>query len=206
MNHRVRLVAAVLGLLGASMSLAAQQRVLGGAGGGGWLDAPPANWNTPGMRVPRAMSAMIRPEVYNACLGHIRRAVSAVDRLIDVQGWTLIGTREARGPVTVETATLGLDDTCRPLAVQAFVFIGTQLAGTLMPTPVEGDSDGSLIRTSILASGEIVAEFARYQPGDIVSRPHASSVVRYRIDRTDTGPLLVPGSATTTERSDSTTK
>ncbi len=86
---------------------------------------------------------------------------------------------------------------CRPVTYNLFVFVGGRFAGSLSPTPMSSRLDGSssVVR---LPLPTITAEFARYTSSDTPCCPSSRVTVRYRIDRSDSGPLVVPTEIRTT--------
>lgn len=205
-----RLRAIILGLvlIGGSLALSAgapggvvpQDRVLGLAGGR-WLDtAETPRWNTPAMRVPRVTTSALTPDMRDRCGEQIRPAVDAHDRLLGTQGWMLVGARQQFGEAVVVTAALDFDGMCRPLSFQAFVFLGPDFAGTLMPAGVDARTDGYPTRITLASRDEVIVEYARYAESDPLCCPSAVSIVVFTIRRTGQGAVAEPGQVTTTRR------
>ena len=166
--------------------------------GAGWLDLPLTNWNQPGGQVPRAPVAQepqheTRAELIRRCRLTPPRSTAA-ERAIDAAGWIPFrnfNRQLVRRGVEIIDGMTEADGMCRPAEYNLFVFVDGRFAGTLSPTLMTSRDDG--------ASGEarfesraIVAEFYRYTADDPLCCPSSRVAVRYRIDRTSRGPVVVP--------------
>ncbi len=85
----------------------------------------------------------------------------------------------------------GADGMCRPTQYNVFVFVAGRFAGTLSPALMTSREDGSSGAVRLAPPG-ITVEFARYAPRDPLCCPSARATVRFRIDRTAAGALVVP--------------
>jgi hypothetical protein len=85
----------------------------------------------------------------------------------------------------------GADGMCRPATYNLFVFVGGRFAGVLSPTPMTSrlDSSSGVVRMPLPL---VTTEFARYASTDPLCCPSSRVTVRYRIDRTAAGPVVVP--------------
>jgi hypothetical protein len=83
---------------------------------------------------------------------------------------------------------------CRPVSYNAFVFVGNKFAGTLSPAPMMSRTDGASGPVQVEPPA-INVEFSRYTSADPLCCPSSRMTVRYRIDRTAAGPVVVPVSA-----------
>ena len=78
-----------------------------------------------------------------------------------------------------------------------FVFVGGTFAGVLSPATMTSrlDASSGVVR---LPLPNITAEFARYTATDPLCCPSSRVTVRYRIDRTAAGPVVLPVEIKTT--------
>ena len=81
-----------------------------------------------------------------------------------------------------------------------YVFVGGRYAGALSPQVMTPGTDASAGAVRFTDDG-ITVEFARYKPGDSTCCPTSRVAVRYRIDRSDVGPVVVPVDVRTTRSS-----
>ena len=91
----------------------------------------------------------------------------------------------------------GSDGMCRPTQYNVFVFVDGRFAGTLSPVLMDSRFDGSSGAVR-LPLPNVTAEFARYTPNDPMCCPSSRVTVRYRIDRTPSGAVVVPVDVRTT--------
>ena len=93
--------------------------------------------------------------------------------------------------VEIIAGVSALDSKCAPVDYNLFVFVGGRYAGALSPRPMVPGTDAAagVVR---FADDGITAEFARYKPGDATCCPSSRVSVRYRIDRSADGPIVVP--------------
>jgi hypothetical protein len=155
-----------------------------------WLDRPLEGWNWAGMPIPNVPTDYFLNEEF--CGRSARPLQTAEDAQVAAQGWTLWGPFEGGWGMTIVRGTAGFDGMCRPTGFQTFVFVDGVFAGTISPVPMDSRATGAgdLGR---LFSPELSANFVRYAESDPLccpSRPGA--FVSYRIDRTESGPVLVP--------------
>lgn len=128
------------------------------------------------------------------------------EQAVDTAGWIPfwnVDQQLVREEVEIVGGMRGADAACQPAAYNVFVFVGDQFAGTLSPTEMTTKADSAsgvvrmplpLINTKFIIS----AEFARYQNADALCCPSSRVAVRYRIDRTAAGPVVVPVELRTT--------
>jgi hypothetical protein len=150
---------------------------------GGWLDAPPTQWNHAGAAIP----APPAPEPYNlgVCNRDLRGPAGPDEAQVAAAGWRLEGywpTARA-GDLALVTATAGYDGMCRPWGFQVFAFAGGRFAGTISPEPMNSREDGVLFGTPTLAAdGRVTAQFTRYKPTDPLCCPTGGrTAVAYRL-------------------------
>lgn len=165
------------------------------AGGGAWLDAPPAGWNGPGAALPRAPS--IDAGVDPRCKEQARPPSGAEDRAVIAAGWTLVGPLQVFGGTSVIWGSAGFDGMCRWWSYQVFVFADGRFAGTLSPEPMNSRTDGAATDVRLYSSSHVAAEFARYTEKDPLCCPSRTSSVSFQIRRDAGGVLVVPERATT---------
>ena len=144
-----------------------------------WLDRPLSNWNNGNGVVPSAPRTVAPIEAQ--CRTQVRAPESIADRAVTRAGWSLFGSTQTFGPVTVVTAMGGVDGMCRPMQYNAFVFVRDRFAGTLAPEPMDARTDGSLGDVRLSSPTELGAEFARYTSRDALCCPSQTSTVRYTI-------------------------
>jgi hypothetical protein len=163
-----------------------------------WLDGALTNWNKAGMALPQAPAATEAPGA--RCGGSLRAASGKEDKALIAAGWSPIGAMQVFGKARVMLASSGVDGMCRPDGLQGFVFVDGRFAGTLAPQPTRARSDGTLSQLRLLAEDGVLAEFARYLDEDPLCCPSRTTNVRFRIDATPEGALLVPVEASSTPR------
>ncbi len=165
-----------------------------------WLDADaPAPWNQRGTAVPSARTVQGNDDP--RCRESERPAETPEDRSVIAKGWRLFHEYQAGWGLKVIWALSGYDGMCRPWGYQVFVFVRGVFAGTLSPHPMDARTDASLFSVQLLSrlagSDPLVATFERYAESDPLCCPSRRSLVRYRIDRSQPVPLLIPVSAST---------
>jgi hypothetical protein len=159
-----------------------------------WLDLPLANWNVAGQAVPGAPAAGEPAEsVISRCKLTPPRSTPA-ERAIESAGWIPFWNFDlqlVREDVEIVGGMRGADGMCRPAAYNLFVFVGGQFAGLLSPTSMTSglDSSSGAVR---MALPVVTAEFVRYSSTDPLCCPSSRVTVRYRIDRTPSGPVIAP--------------
>jgi hypothetical protein len=189
MHHVHAALVAVLALLLTPMSSQAA-----------WLDADaPTSWNQRGSALPSVLNVQGNDDP--RCRATERPAETREDRALTARGWRLFHEYQAGWEVKVIWALSSYDGMCRPWGYQAFVFVGGAFAGTLSPSPMNARTDASLFSAQLLAArvggDPLVATFHRYADSDPLCCPSRQTVVRYRVDRSQRAPLLIPVSAST---------
>lgn len=145
-----------------------------------WLDRPlNRNWNNGDGIVPQAPRTLVA--IDERCREQIRTPESLSDRAVTRAGWSLFGSSQTYGPVTVVLAMSGVDGQCRPNEYNGFVFVANRFAGTLSPTRVSSRTDGAFGRIQLFNATSMSAEFARYTSSDPLCCPSQTSTVMYSI-------------------------
>lgn len=145
-----------------------------------WLDRPQGrNWNTGDGVVPNAPRTLVAIDA--RCREQIRTPESLADRAVTRAGWSLFGSSQSFGSVTVVNGMASTDGMCRPTLYNTFVFVGSRFAGTLSPDLMNSRTDGSLIEANLLSERDIVAEYGRYTSSDAMCCPSQKSTVNFRI-------------------------
>ena len=164
---------------------------------GAWLDAPkPTGWNRAGAPLPKAPKNDGETLGKGRCKEGVRPADGPEDAALVAAGWSLFAAQQRFGDAVLVLAGAGGDGMCRPLAIQAFVFVKGKLAGTLAPLPADSRTDGVLDEAHLFG-GSIDASFRRYAPDDPLCCPSRRSEVVYRVETGANGSVVVPVSATT---------
>jgi LppP/LprE lipoprotein len=158
-----------------------------------WLDQPLTNWNRAGAAVPAAPAPA---EPLKAVISRCRLTPPGGDaaRAVSAAGWIpfqYLGKPLAQGDVEIVGGMTGADGMCRPTGYNVFVFVGGRHAGTLAPGPMTSRLDGASGDVRI-ALPEIIAEFSRYAEKDPLCCPSSRATVRFGVDRTKAGAVLVP--------------
>lgn len=165
-----------------------------------WLDRPLTSWNTAGAAIPAApTSAEATAAVIARCKLDPPRS-TAGEQALDAAGWIPFWNFDQQivhGDVEIVGGMREADGMCRPLAYNLFVFVEKRFAGTLSPTLMSSrlDASSGVVRA---APPLVTTEFARYGPSDPLCCPSSRVTVRYRIDRTPAGPVVVPEEIRTT--------
>jgi hypothetical protein len=167
-----------------------------------WLDQPLTGWNAAGAPLPRGTTdAAARADALKRC--KLTPPSTAADRALEAAGWIpqphldrRLISNDVEG-IEIVAGFSSLDASCAPAAFNLFVFVGGRFAGTLSPGSMTPRTDASAGPVRFVNDG-ISAEFARYKPGDADCCPTARLAVQYRIDRTPTGPSVVPVNVRTT--------
>lgn len=170
-----------------------------------WLDQPLQGWNGPASGIPDAPQALntntgavIPPQAI--CLREERGPVVEVEKQVAARGWRLENYWQPRqaGDVTVVTATAQYDGMCRPMAYQAFAFVGTRFAGTLSPEPMRSRFDGMLDGPpEVLAGAVIQATYTRYDDRDPLCCPSLpKSRVRFELAGLQNAGMFTPTAVT----------
>lgn len=161
-----------------------------------WLDRPVNNWNNGNGIVPSAPRPLAPIDA--RCQRQVRQPDSIADRTVTRAGWSLFGSAQTYGQVTVINGMAGADGMCRPLLYNAFVFVSNRFVGTLSPTTMDSRSDGSMSWARLDGLDSITAEFARYGSNDALCCPSQMSMVTYSIT-SGARPLVRPGEVNTTQ-------
>ena len=162
----------------------------------GWLDeAAPAGWNQAGAGVPRAPAEEGNDDP--RCRRAERPPETPADRAVARAGWKLFREYQAGWGAKVVWGVVTYDGMCRPMAYQAFVFVGDAFAGTLSPSPMRSRTDGALTAVTLVAStagrgDAVVATFARYADADPLCCPSRTTHVRYRVAGAGRAAAVVP--------------
>jgi len=164
-----------------------------------WLDRPLQNWNDAGGTVPRgAADTSDRDDAIERC--KMKPPETANARAAASAGWVpqLYLDRELiKGDVEIVGVVSGLDAMCAPMDYNVYVFVGSRYAGALSPQLMTPGTDASAGAVRFTDDG-ITVEFARYKSGDSTCCPTSRVAVRYRIDRSGDGPVVVPVDVRTT--------
>jgi len=164
-----------------------------------WLDQPLTGWNAPGSAVPKGTAdAAGRADALKRCT--LVPPTTTADRALEAAGW--IPQPHLDRPLTSNDVEIvagfsSLDASCAPTTFNLFVFVGGRYAGTLSPDLMAPRKDAVAGPVRFVNEG-ISAEFARYKPGDSDCCPTARVAVQYRIDRSGSGPSVVPVTVRTT--------
>ena len=166
----------------------------GQSSGTSWLDRTLTAWNNAGAAVPKAPAAEeSKASLVSRCRLTPPRSTAA-ERAVDAAGWIPFWNFDqqlVREDVEIVGGMSAADGMCRPSDYNLFVFVGGKFAGVLSPTSMTSRLDGSSGAVR-LALPNITAEFARYTTTDPLCCPSSRVTVRYRIDRTAAGPVVVP--------------
>lgn len=168
-----------------------------------WLDRPLANWNKAGagasVALPSPSAKVDQQAIRTRC--QIPAASTAGQRALEQAGWIAYDHLDralSQNDVEIVAGMTDADATCRPSGFQLFVFVGGAFAGTLSPEPMITAQDASAGAVRIVGADAITAEFARYGNKDTPCCPTSHMTVRYRIDRADARPVIVPVDIRTT--------
>ena len=165
-----------------------------------WLDRPLSNWNTAGAPLPSPPTAEESKASGTARCRLTPPLSTPAEQAVDAAGWIPFhnfAQRLAREDVEIVGGMAGSDGMCRPTQYNVFVFVGGRFAGALSPVVMTSrlDASSGAIRMPL---PQITAEFARYAPSDPLCCPSSRMTVRYRIDRTPKGAVVVPVEVRTT--------
>ena len=167
---------------------------------GSWLDRPLTSWNTPGAPIPSPRAAAEdKTAVIKRC-GLKRPAATAQEKALDAAGWIAFWNFDqqlVRDGVEIVGGMSGADGMCRPADYNLFVFVDGRYAGTLSPEMMVSRTDGSsgAVRMPL---PQLTAEFSRFAPTDPLCCPASRVTVRYRVDRSSAGPVVIPVDVRTT--------
>ena len=164
-----------------------------------WLDQPLTGWNAPGPALPKGTAdAAAHADALKRC--KLTPPATTADRALEAAGW--IPQPHLDRPLTSNGVEIvagfsAVDAACAPGGFNLFVFVEGRFAGTLSPIAMKPRADASAGPVRFVNDG-ISAEFARYKPGDSDCCPTARVAVQYRIDRSASGPSVVPVNVRTT--------
>ena len=167
-----------------------------------WLDRPLASWNTAGAPVPKAPAG---DETKESVIARCRLAPprsTSPERAVDAAGWIPFWNFDqqlVRDEIEIVGGMTGADGMCRPTAYNLFVFVAGRFAGVLSPASMTSRLDSSSGAVRVQPPG-LTADFSRYATSDPLCCPSSHVTVRYRVDRTDAGPLVAPVEVRTTRR------
>lgn len=164
-----------------------------------WLDRPLVNWNAASSSPPSTPGAPGREGVRTRCPASPTRTEG--HGAVEAAGWIAYDHLDrplAQGDIEIVAGMSDADATCQPKGFQIFVFVAGKLAGTLSPVPMTTGQDASAGAVRIVGSDAISAEFARYGSRDVPCCPTSRVTVRYRIEHSDSQPVLVPIDVRTT--------
>lgn len=143
-----------------------------------WLDRPIRNWNTSSV-VPNA--PRISGDSPTQCRDTVRVPDSISDRAVTRAGWSLFGSAQVYGSVTVINGMASVDGMCRPMQFNSFVFVANRFAGTLSPDVMDSRTDGAMATARLNDLTSISAEFSRYTSNDAMCCPSQISLVNFEI-------------------------
>jgi hypothetical protein len=151
-----------------------------------WLDAKPvANWNKPGMAIPRGPKSGYAEEIADCekrgAEERPKPTVTAETRQVTAAGWLGAVVEKTIGDTVIVSARNGVDGMCRPMDYQYFVFVGGKFAGTLSPRPMHSRIDGSGWLEEKPQAKRFTVDFARYRKDDALCCPARTSTVTYEL-------------------------
>ncbi len=195
-THVAHLSAAVAALALAGGEAAAQTAA------SRWLDARPlANWNTPGMAIPRGPKSGYAEEIAECekrgAEESPKSPPTAETRQVAAAGWLGAAVDRRAGDTVIVFARNGADGMCRPMDYNYFVFVKGRFAGTLSPRPMNSREDGSGWLEEKPQALRFTADFARYRRDDPLCCPARTSTVTYAVREGPGGPLVVPARVAT---------
>jgi hypothetical protein len=191
-----RLTAAVFALALAGGGAAAQTAA------SRWLDAKTiANWNTPGMAIPRGPKSDYAEDIADCEKRGAEETAKSPPtpetRQVASAGWLGAAVDRSAGDTVIVFARNGVDGMCRPMDYQYFVFVKGRFAGTLSPRPMHSRTDGSAWLEEKPQARRFTADFARYRRDDPLCCPARTSTVTYEVREGPGGPLVVPARVAT---------
>jgi hypothetical protein len=167
-----------------------------------WLDQPLTSWNKAGGQIPRPPAGDESAAAVVARCQLTARKSPGAEQSIGAAGWIPFWNFDqqlVRDDVEIVGGMRGADGMCRPMDYNLFVFVGGKFAGTLSPTPMTSRTDGSL-GVARMPLPALTADFARYASTDALCCPSGHLTVRYHIDRTAAGPVVVASEVRDTRR------
>jgi hypothetical protein len=167
-----------------------------------WLDRPLAGWNSPAAPVPAAPKAdETIAAVISRCKLSPPRSTPG-EQAVEAAGWIPFWNFDqqlVREDIEIVGGMSAADAMCLPATYQLFVFVGGRYAGMLSPAPMTTNRDSSTGVVRLPLPG-VTADFARFATTDAVCCPTSRVTVWYRIDRSPTGPVIVPVEVRATRR------
>jgi hypothetical protein len=162
-----------------------------------WLDAKTiANWNKPGMAIPRGPKSGYAEEIAECEKRGAEETAKSPPtpetRQVAAAGWLGAAVDKAAGDTVIVFARNGVDGMCRPMDYQYFAFVKGRFAGTLAPRPMHSRTDGSAWLEEKPQARRFTADFARYRRDDPLCCPARTSTVTYEVREGQGSPLVVP--------------
>jgi hypothetical protein len=154
-------------------------------------------WNVQGAAVPKPPVIDGVPLDTGRCAGQARPPETPGDRALTTAGWVLVGPLQLFGEVSVATAASAADGMCRPLGMQAFVFVRGRFAGTLSPHAMDSRTDGVVTDIRLLSRDRLLVTYARYASEDALCCPSRTSTATFGITRSPGGSVLAVESVQT---------
>jgi len=167
---------------------------------GSWLDQPLKSWNSPGAPIPSPKAAEEDKTSVSKRCGLQRQPATAQEKALDAAGWIPFWNFDQqllRDGVEIVGGMSGADGMCRPANYNLFVFVEGRYAGTLSPEMMVSRTDGSS-GVARMPLPQLTVEFSRYGPSDPLCCPSSRVTVRYRIDRSAAGAVVIPVDVRTT--------
>jgi hypothetical protein len=163
---------------------------------------PVAPWNAPGQPAPGAppvvgvASAATAPlQVQAHCGRHVRDPETPEEQQVAAAGWSILGGATAGWDVRVVRGTINLDEQCRPVLYQDFVFVGGGFAGTVSPGSLTPGADGDLWARVLATPNHLAAAFAQYYPETPQCCPAGLAALDLQIQRPGGPAVVAPGRA-----------
>ncbi len=156
-----------------------------------WLDQNSlSNWNG-GSGISKTKK--ISSAELKRCSQSVRQPSLPADSLLMKKGWTLLGNpTQVNGDTVVVSVAGAFDGMCRPLKSQTFVFVGSNLAGTLSPVLMDSRTDGALTNVKLTSATTLTADYARYRASDPLCCPWKTQTVNFVIKQKGSNYLLTP--------------
>lgn len=164
----------------------------------GWLDRPMAGWNQPAAKVPASrIAADAQATLERRCGAPKSASPESLDAIRKARWVPFLHLDQAIASNGIEVigGMTGATPGCEPLYFNLFVFVGGVFAGTVSPAMMAPSRDGAAGAVRVTGADTLTVEFARFMPGDAECCPSSRVRVSYRIDKTGTGPTLVPTDA-----------
>ena len=162
---------------------------------GGWLDVPLSGWNRAGMAIPKGAAPRAALDAVIARCKLTALGSSPVERAVSDAGWIAFlpfDRQVAEHGIEILGGMTDADDTCAPSKFTLFVFAGGAFAGTLSPDFMSPKIDGVAGAVRITGPDAISAEYSRYSRTDPGCCPSSRVRVRFRVERSQTQPVVVP--------------